>query len=650
MSSPGRLYFSIGPVQGFVSQSRRTRDLWASSFLLSFLAKAAMDAVVTSRGKIVLPAELSSNGSQAGPPHGNVPNRFVAEVSDPVGVVTSVTQAFHDAWQRIVQAVWDRFVEPVFNLGNGTRTIWNRQANNFWELSWGVGSSDEDPLPRRKNWRTSPVTVEPGDHCSMMGQWQELSGFIRSQQRVQQDRFWEAIRGKAGQLDLDPDERLCAVALVKRLVPRVAAQAFGRELDAENWPSTPYIAAIPWLRGIGESRPGVLQGARTYAAKVRRVAEQALGERHTRIKSLSALNQSKDLGDFYRLDGNFFHERALKNERFVPLPAGVLREELLQQLKVIGDKAKASLRSFYAILLMDGDSMGELLGEARIRGKEAEATRALGHFAGSVPSVVEDHDGIVVYAGGDDVLALLPHDRALACAERLCDQYRKPFEPCGSDLAARASLSGALLYCDYQLPLRSVLQSAHQLLDHVAKDATGRDSLVLAVWKGSGLVAQWAAPWPHLRRQGGNLLEELAAKLRPQERLDVKASPAQFSSSFLYRLRQLFASLTDSPLEEPGSFGTVVEGVEAQNLFALLLAEYLRGLAHRSRREEDDAQQRAAAEQNIKLLLEVCFRVTRDSEGHIVRHDGRGGTSCRVGIDGVRLIHFLAMIGREDES
>ena len=33
-----RLDISIGPVQGFVSQSRRTRDLWGSSYLLSFLS------------------------------------------------------------------------------------------------------------------------------------------------------------------------------------------------------------------------------------------------------------------------------------------------------------------------------------------------------------------------------------------------------------------------------------------------------------------------------------------------------------------------------------------------------------------------------------------------------------------------------------
>ena len=39
-------HFTLGPVQGFVAQARRTRDLWAGSFLLSWLAGRAMESVL----------------------------------------------------------------------------------------------------------------------------------------------------------------------------------------------------------------------------------------------------------------------------------------------------------------------------------------------------------------------------------------------------------------------------------------------------------------------------------------------------------------------------------------------------------------------------------------------------------------------------
>jgi len=36
------LSFTLGPVQAFVAQARRTRDLWAGSWLLSYLAESAL--------------------------------------------------------------------------------------------------------------------------------------------------------------------------------------------------------------------------------------------------------------------------------------------------------------------------------------------------------------------------------------------------------------------------------------------------------------------------------------------------------------------------------------------------------------------------------------------------------------------------------
>lgn len=39
------LHFTLGPVQGFIADARRTRDLWAGSFLLSWLTGQAMAAL-----------------------------------------------------------------------------------------------------------------------------------------------------------------------------------------------------------------------------------------------------------------------------------------------------------------------------------------------------------------------------------------------------------------------------------------------------------------------------------------------------------------------------------------------------------------------------------------------------------------------------
>ncbi|MCB1813240.1 MAG: hypothetical protein KDK04_16180, partial [Candidatus Competibacteraceae bacterium] len=45
MSEQKHFQFTLGPVQGFVAQARRTRDFWAGSFILSWLSGVAMRAV-----------------------------------------------------------------------------------------------------------------------------------------------------------------------------------------------------------------------------------------------------------------------------------------------------------------------------------------------------------------------------------------------------------------------------------------------------------------------------------------------------------------------------------------------------------------------------------------------------------------------------
>ncbi|MGI6709155.1 MAG: type III-B CRISPR-associated protein Cas10/Cmr2 [Dethiobacteria bacterium] len=45
------LNFSIGPVQGFIARARKTRDFWAGSFLLSYLAGQAMAVILENEGQ-----------------------------------------------------------------------------------------------------------------------------------------------------------------------------------------------------------------------------------------------------------------------------------------------------------------------------------------------------------------------------------------------------------------------------------------------------------------------------------------------------------------------------------------------------------------------------------------------------------------------
>jgi CRISPR-associated protein Cmr2 len=686
------LQFSLGPVQGFVAQSRRTRDLWSSSFLLSHLAAVAMDVVQSSSpaARFVLPA-WDKMTSEANRQHdfGTVPNRFVvdfASADDARSAAQFAKEKIDGAWRKIADEVWKTFVEPVADPDSQTKAIWDRQVANFWEVSWVIGSVEESSqlLAARKNWRMTSATVEPGDHCTMMNDRQELSGMIRSQARVKQDEFWSALRSRVGKLDLAEDERLCAIALIKRMFPKVAEQAIGRKLDQTkldqtSWPSTAYVAAIPWLIEVAKC-PQTQDSAEKYAQEVKRLAENSLGERQTRIPKLKDLKKQRLTGEFLSLDGNFFQRAAISNPRVTPLEKqtdgiedAAIRRELQRALDELSKKAGSKPSAFYALLLMDGDSMGALIGAARkLESADGEslASQALSQFSRGVPDVVGSCHGVTLYAGGDDVLAMLPLDSALSCAIKLTDSYCVAFKDlfgfAGEEIVKQATISGAIVYAHYHTPLREVLQTAHHLLDDVAKDATGRDSLAVAVFKSSGITAQWSAPWEHIRatnkdakrdvRSGAsNIIDELVEDLQGKSDRgksgagDTERS-AEFSSGFLYNVRERFAALTDSALRRSGEFGELSEHLREDDLLkSVLIADYMRGLSHRGDPEVAE-QNRHKAKVAIERLLQLCQRVKRRRiEGSDPpQYEPIKPDENTLGIDGALLVRFLAGDGKED--
>ncbi|TXD34080.1 type III-B CRISPR-associated protein Cas10/Cmr2 [Lujinxingia vulgaris] len=641
MSDLLEFHFTLGPVQGFVAQSRRTRDLWASSYLLSYLAQKAIDEVAKVGGTLVLPAPSdtveSPKASHVGPAHGTVPNRFMARVPEDhaEALGEACVNAVNQAWQNIAEGVWQHFVAKVAPKGHDTRKIWKRQVDHYWEMAWAAGD-EPGLLDRRKNWRSPAMSVEPGEHCMMMAQFQELSGFERQRykERRSRDAFWEAMRESLGALDLAKDERLCAIALIKRLYPKIAHEVMGHALDAQSWPSTAYLAAAPWIARVARTLP---DDAKRYGDLVYEVGGKGVcGERDAAIKSVR--QHRKETGRFTTLDGNFFLENALSNENATPLSADTTRrDELLEGLARLRKKARekglGEPSTHYALLLMDGDSMGKLLDQARTKGKgEETVSRALTTFADGVPSIVHKHDGVTVYAGGDDVLAMLTLERALECADKLSASYKKAFDDESID---GATLSGALIYTYYATPFRTVLATAHHLLDDVAKDATGRDSLAIAVYKHSGLGAVWSAPWGHIRNpnnatipNNSTILDDLVAAFEGDD------TRGEFSSSFFYRLRERFGLLCDRPLHAPGTYGELVEGLDFAKVLA---ADFVKGKKTTAEGKAPDIEE---AEDLMKLLLKVSQRTRRiggDNTPYEVETNPK-----TLGIDGAMVVRFLA--------
>lgn len=615
---PELLAFTFGPVQSFVAQARRTRDLWAGSWLLAYLAECALAAAERAGAIARLPYRPPEvrgrvQAIEERRLFGGLPNRFLVEAPDPVAAAHAASAALADAWRRVADAVWNAFVAPVAELGQGTDAIWQRQVASLWEVAWVVG--EQHVLAARKRWRRHPLPSEPGDHCALVPELQELSGIVGD--RAAQAAFWDALRQRLpSPYDLEPDERLSAVGLIKRLFPYVGHEAVGFDLgEARSWPSTSWLAASPWIERAYRAAPEALQ---RFVAAVRALPWPT-GDPPT-TGAAARRSDDGELGAAASLEGGLWFEGTWRRPTTLGLPPDVELTSLQRAYREL-TKAAGPPAPFLAVLRMDGDRLGELLA-AHAQDPEARTTlsRLLHEFARAVPEVVRRHGGYTVYAGGDDLLALLPAPSALACADELEVAYQRHLRPLATD-RVRPSISGVVLYTPYREPLRTVVAEAYHLLDHEAKERAGRGALALARRFAAGGVRVWSAPWEVLRGDHDPHARPFAAWPA------LTGAGRPLGTTFLHHLERTLGRLLSSPGDAP--FLT-------DELLAALVADAL----DRSAEHRGDAAS-PPSDELVRGLITLLRPAYRDPGGSVVV-DRR-----RLTFDAIRLAIFL---GRLDST
>src|SRR5436305_14809707 len=88
------LMFTLGPVQSFILQARKTRDLWIGSFLLSKLMEAAMSRIEKER--FIFPATRTVEEIP------DIPNKYIAvfdEISQAQDAATQSKREITTEWQ-----------------------------------------------------------------------------------------------------------------------------------------------------------------------------------------------------------------------------------------------------------------------------------------------------------------------------------------------------------------------------------------------------------------------------------------------------------------------------------------------------------------------------------------------------------------------
>jgi len=174
---------------------------------------------------------------------------------------------------------------------------------------------------------------------------------------------------------------------------------------------------------------------------------------------------------------------------------------------------------YYAIVVMDGDSMGEKISKAFEDNKIKIITKKLSEFSKEVKDIVEKYSGMTVYSGGDDVLVLFPLKTALEGYKEIVEKFKKYMKDTGYNFTA----SAGLVISHYKIPLSYVLQEARSA-ESKAKNVDGKDAVCIKYIKHSFSSAEAPIKNDHLQ-----LFEELISFLSDED----------FPFGFIYQLQEL---------------------------------------------------------------------------------------------------------------
>jgi len=177
-----------------------------------------------------------------------------------------------------------------------------------------------------------------------------------------------------------------------------------------------------------------------------------------------------------------------------------LSDEDEREIEEIRKKLQDPRPPYYAFLLGDGDRMGKAIGDIDEETKHRQLSARLSEFAVEAQRLIDkDYDGCAIYCGGDDVMALLPLDRALECAAAVNEKFR--------DVGRDVTFSAGLVVAHALEPLSEVREWAKQA-EHDAKDPNrgNRKALCVSVYPRSGAPVSVYGRWDETGKLLGDII------------------------------------------------------------------------------------------------------------------------------------------------
>ena len=522
------LTLSLGPVQSLIGAARRTRDLWCGSWLLSEAARAAARVLHQRQpGCLIFPC-LEDPDTDLMPQDKPGDAANAANIANILRAETRVPDA--SAARALCEEAKAAAASRLTALGDSARRMGRPVREEVWQAQIGdvlegfaawvsiTARGDDDAgdgyreasrrlrgtLAARKATRDfracKPLPVEGLPKSSLDGALETV---------LPDD--WPATDRARRKLRLSKGEHLDALGVMKRLAgdsgqftaySRVAADPWIEQLTPEQQqrlcaayeplvsPEIELATRTTGNAGIYAALP--FDAQMLYAFRL----DNARSEVRDEPEALRALSKLREC----------MKQISQENTSSVPdssgAAAGASGIEQTSRKKTRPGRLAGDPVPYAVILKADGDRMGEFLSRADSADLARAISQALHGFASGVPGIVREHRGHAIYAGGDDVLALVPLAQALDCSQKLRKAFLDSLRRVATEMDVpdekRPTLSVGLGIGHLMEPL-GALRARAERAEHAAKEGgdpnTARNALAIKLGIRSGAELGWRAQW-----------------------------------------------------------------------------------------------------------------------------------------------------------
>lgn len=484
--------FTVGPVQSFIAQARKTQDLYAGSQILTELVKAGIEEV--RRENIIFPYAYPDEDNKWQDVK-SLPNRFLAVVEKDESKLKTLGEQVETAVRAEFTRLSSQILkEKVKNRDDNFDNLFFNQIERHLDIHWVFSPLDEDNYQQSykaaeallgsvKNVRpfeqfgTPESLGEAGRKCSLDGENNALF-FGRKQPNLSIEKQRESAVNLRGFLT-EEKEGLSAVSFIKRYSGNGSFQ------------STAEIAVKHDEEQLKDKKKEVFECYKklfSNEADAIEVCTKMINNgwvQNINIKELSNDNEWNRHFDYQPLFEENLRDKAIPHKEQLKL-AQILQGKLASSFKT----------KYYALIMFDGDKIGEKLSKATSPKQHEDFSKALALFAGKAREILQDK-GQTVYTGGDDFLGFVN----LHYLFEVMTELRNQFKTLVSDKAKKIlniieefTFSTGIVIAHYKTPLAEVLKTVRKV-EKKAKNDGGRNAFCITAMKHSGEIQEAVLKW-----------------------------------------------------------------------------------------------------------------------------------------------------------